>query len=302
MSFQIIKVRFINGLFALACALLSTSICLASQGTEQSLQTDKQNLKIIALAPHIVELLFDIGAGKQIIATGSYADYPEQAKTLPRVGDHSRLQIEKILKLKADIVIAWRSGNPLEDLARLEQFGIPVIYSDPKKLEDVAKELLMFGEMTGRQTVARLRADTYVMGLKKLREQYANQIPISVFFEIWSAPLQTIAGNAWPQQHLNICGAQNIFADLSNDYPSVSLEQVISKMPQVIIQPKANKQLASRLYDWQKFDFLPAVKNDFVFRPDADRLYRMTTRVLDEVQVICEQIQLARRYYQQQQS
>ncbi|MEP4890335.1 MAG: cobalamin-binding protein [Aliiglaciecola sp.] len=280
--------------------LLSTANATTVQNFEQVKQNERQNFKIIALAPHIVELLFDIGAGEQIIATGSYADYPEQAKTLPRVGDHSRLQIEKILQLKPDLVIAWKSGNPLEDLDRLQQFGIPVVYSDPKTLEDVGKELLMLGDLTGRQTLAKHRADTYLTQLAKLRHDFANQTPVSVFFEIWPAPLQTIAGNAWPQQHLNTCGAINIFAELDNDYPSVSLEQVISKMPQAIIQPKSNKQSVNKLYNWQKFSFLPAVQHGFIFRPDADKLFRMTTRVLSEVEVLCKQIQQTRRIYQQE--
>ncbi|GAB2685854.1 cobalamin-binding protein [Aliiglaciecola aliphaticivorans] len=293
-----LKNMLVYWLWGFAVLVFSCANCAAAQATEKVKQTDKQKLKIIALAPHIVELLFDIGAGEQIIATGSYADYPEQAKTLPRVGDHSRLQIEKILQLNPDLVVAWKSGNPLEDLARLEQFGILVVYSDPKKLEDIAQELLLFGDLTGRHPLAQHRADTYLAQLTNLRHQFANQTPVDVFFEIWPAPLQTIAGNAWPQQHLDICGAKNIFAGLDNDYPSVSLEQVISKSPQAIIQPKSTKQLASRLYDWQKFTFLPAVQHNLIFQPDADKLFRMTTRVLSEVQTLCEQIQRARHVYQ----
>lgn len=277
--------------------LLCMGVCEAVEPDDNLNIQHKQNLKIIALAPHIVELLFDIGAGHQIIATGTYADFPEQAKTLPRVGDHSRLQIEKILQLRPDLVIAWRSGNSLTDLARLEEFGIRVFYSDPKVLEDVSKEIRIFGELTGRQQQANLLADNYQLHLTNMRKQYAAKQSISVFYEIWPAPMQTIAGDAWPQQHLDLCGARNIFAEINEDYPSVSLEQVISRMPQVIIQPKAAQQIESRLFDWQQFGFIPAVENHFILRPNADKVYRMTTRVLSEIELLCENIERARLFY-----
>jgi vitamin B12 transport system substrate-binding protein len=74
-----------------------------------------QKLRIIALAPHIVESLYAIGAGDQIIGTTTHADYPKSAEDILRVGNYARLQIEKIIQLKPDVIIAWKTGNPTDD-------------------------------------------------------------------------------------------------------------------------------------------------------------------------------------------
>ena len=99
--------------------------------TNKELANNKSKPSIIALAPHIVEMLYDVGAGEQIIGTTSFADYPEQAKKIPRIGNYVRLQLERVIELQPDLIIAWKSGNPSDDLALLEQLGFNIMYSQP---------------------------------------------------------------------------------------------------------------------------------------------------------------------------
>ena len=260
----------------------------------------KQQKRIIALAPHIVEQLFEIGAGEQIIATTSYADYPEQANDIPRVGNYARLQIEKILQLQPDVVIAWESGNPSEDLQRLKQYGIPILFSKPKKLEDVAVELEMLGELTGREKQAKRVASQFRARLNKLRDTYRNKAPIKVFYELWSRPLRTVANHAWPQQQLDVCRAHNPFVKSTGDYPQVGVEQVILHLPMVIIQPTQHSDTAPEEMVWKKWPQVPAVRYQQIIHPDADKVHRMTSRMLDELQSLCRQLDVARQYYQKQ--
>ncbi|MDU0355967.1 ABC transporter substrate-binding protein [Paraglaciecola aquimarina] len=134
---------------SLLCMLAATMFSLSTLGQTLTNQ-QKQQLRIIALAPHIVESLYEIGAGEQIIGTSSHADYPQQAKNILRVGNYASLQIEKILQLKPDSILVLQTGNPMSDLARLEKYQFKIIYSKPRKLSDVADELIMLGELTGR--------------------------------------------------------------------------------------------------------------------------------------------------------
>jgi vitamin B12 transport system substrate-binding protein len=115
-----------------------------------------------------------------------------------------------------------------------------------------------------------------------------------VFYELWPRPLQTVAKNAWPQQQIELCGASNPFADAQDDYPSIGLEQMLVTLPQVVIQPDQHNP--DRL-NWPQWQHIPAVKNNFIFHPNADKAHRMTTRMLDEVVILCEQIQQARQFY-----
>ena len=253
-------------------------------------ETDKQSLKIIALAPHIVEQLYAIGAGDQVIGTTAYSDYPEAAKSIPVVGSYAGLQVEKILQMQPDLVIAWKTGNPVSDLERLKKYQLPVVYSDIRTLDDVAAELRQFGELTGRQTAAEYQARAYEQALSTLRNRYAGKQPVKVFYELWSRPLTTVAGSAWPQQQLELCGAENPFADSIDDYPHVGLEQVLVSQPQVVIQPSKHSQNSPDAINWQQWPSIPAVKNNAIFHPDADKVHRMTARTLPEIEKLCQQI------------
>jgi vitamin B12 transport system substrate-binding protein len=254
-------------------------------------QNDRRHsLKLIALAPHIVEQLYAIGAGEQIIGTTGYADYPEAARAIPVVGSYAGLQIEKIVQMQPDLVIAWKTGNPAADLARLQKYQMPIVYSDIRSLDDVAAELRQFGELTGRQTEAEQQAQAYEKELSRLRQRYSGKTPVRVFYELWSRPLTTVAGNAWPQQQLELCGAENPFADSLDDYPHVGLEQVLVSQPQAIVQPSKHSQDSPDAINWQKWPLIPAVKNQAIFHPDADKVHRMTARTLPEIDALCQQI------------
>lgn len=259
-----------------------------------------QKQRIIALAPHIVESLYAIGAGQQIIGTTAYADYPEAAEGILRVGNYARLQIEKIIQLKPDVIIAWKTGNPADDLARLEKYQLKVIYSHPQTLNDVASELIMLGKVTGREKAANALAAEYLKKLQQIENTYANKDKVSVFYELWSRPLRTVANQAWPQQQIELCGASNPFAEAQDDYPSIGLEQVLVTLPQIVIQPGQHSADSPDGLNWLQWQHIPAVKNNFIFHPNADKAHRMTTRMLDEVLILCEQIDTARRFYQAQ--
>ena len=292
---SLITNRFLR-VFLLVSAVLSSlnaSQSMANTKSDDSLQ----KLRIIALAPHIVESLYAIGAGQQIIAATAHSDYPKAAADILQIGNYARLQIEKIIQLKPDVIIAWKTGNPSEDLARLEKYQLNVIYSHPQTLEDVANELIMLGKITGREAAANAIATRYLTKLHKIKQTYANQKKISVFYELWSRPLRTVANKAWPQQQIELCGASNPFANAKDDYPSIGLEQVLVTLPQVVIQPSQHSAASPDGLNWPQWQHIPAVKNNFIFHPNADKVHRMTTRMLDEVVILCEQIDTARQFY-----
>lgn len=259
-----------------------------------------QPMRIVALAPHIVESLYEIGAGNMIIATSEHSDYPEEAKAIPRVGNYARLQIERIVQLAPDVIIAWRTGNPQDDLERLKSYGFKVVYSNPTTLASVADELMMLGQLTGKSTVANKIARDYLQRLNSLKSNYSQALPITGFYEMWARPLRTVANKAWLQQQLAICGVQNPFEQLSEDYPLVGLEQVLASKPQIVLQPTPHSPQNTDALNWQQWPEIPASKHGFIFHPDADKTHRMTIRMLDEVETMCKQVDTARNFYQQQ--
>jgi len=251
---------------------------------------------IIALSPHIVEILYDIGAGEQIIGTTNFADYPEQAKSIPVIGNYLRLQIEKVITLKPDLIIAWKSGSPSDDLARLKQLGFTIVYSQPNSFADIAKEMREFGELTGNKEKAEQKAQLFLTKLAVIKEKFQNKTAITGFYELWSRPLTTVAKGSWPQQFLSICRVTNPFEKVVTPYPQVNIETVLQTPVELIIQPLSENQTDKQGFNWQDWPVIPAVKNKQIIQPDADAMHRMTTRSLEELQNLCLSIDKTRQW------
>lgn len=283
----------LNYFFTYSKTLLLAAVLillLNKQTSAEQLNSQQPSPRIIALAPHIVEMLYEVGAGDLIIGTTDHADFPEQAKEIPRVGNYAKLSIEQILSLDPDLIIAWRTGNPSDDLARLEKMGIKIVYSEPEKLEDVAKEIQAFAKIANAEAQGKVVADAYLARLAKIKAQYQDKTPIKVFFEMWSRPLTTVANNSWPQQQLAICKADNPFIKSATDYPQINIELVVLKAPEIIIQPTSEGHRNKDMVNWQQWPQMPAVKANAFLRPNADKIYRMTSRVLDELSLLCQGI------------
>lgn len=264
---------------------------------------DERKPTIIALSPHIVEMLYAIGAGDQIIGTTDFANYPEAALTIPRIGNAMKLQLERVVAMQPDLIIAWQSGNPSTDLARLTELGLTIVYSEPKNYRDLAQEMIHFGQLTGNAEQANQQAELLLANLSALENRYKNSEAINVFYELWHKPLTTIAQGAWPQQNIDICNAVNPFEHAEIAYPQVNIEYLVKQSIQVIIQPesftakKENKPPTER-FNWQQWPMLDAVKYNKILQPDADALHRMTPRGLVELKNLCDDIDQARQFYQ----
>ncbi|WAJ71553.1 cobalamin-binding protein [Catenovulum adriaticum] len=271
--------------------LLTFSFSLSSSAA------DNKAVRLVVAAPHIVEMLYAIGAGDSIIGTTEHSDYPQAATKIPRIGNYAGLQVERILQLKPDYIVAWKTGNPEVDLNRLEKLGMTVVYSNPTDLKSVADELIMLGELTGQKSKANQIATAYMDKLNRLKQKYKTHQPISVFYQLWTAPLTTVANNAWPQQLLAICQVDNPFIALKGDYPQLSIEHVMMAKPKLIIIPTSTGEPNQIKGYWQQFNAIPAVKNKQIITVNSDKLHRMTPRALDELEVMCEKIDNARAVY-----
>ena len=255
--------------------------------------------RIVALAPHIVEMLFDIGAGDQIVGTVEYADYPEAALKIPRIGGYHGIQIEKVLALKPDLVIVWQSGNKVSDIEQMEKMGLKIAYSQPYAIEDVASELRALGQLTGHKVQAEVVANRYVQRLEKLRQRYASQQqakikPMKVFYQLWPEPMRTINKETLINQMIEVCQGQNVFANNPTPYPQIGIENVIVAQPEIIIYPDEKSTIEQPIIDWRKWPEIPAVKHNRFVRVNADLMHRFSTRMLEGIEDMCEKIDVFR--------
>lgn len=266
--------------------LISTS-ALAANTDKTTAELTKPPLRIVALAPHLVEMLFKIGAGKHIVGTVDYADYPEAAKAIERVGGNYGIQVEKILALKPDLVFVWQSGNKAEDIEQLERLGLKVIKSTPEHIEDVAKELKYFGQLTGYEHSANEQADEFLVKLAALKAKYQHKKRVRAFYQLWSEPMMTVNKETKIHQLMSICQAENVFADNPTQYPQISIENVMVASPELIIIPDEASVTPQPDIQWQNWSEIPAVKHNQFIHVNADLLHRFSTRMLLGVESMC---------------
>ena len=255
---------------------------------------DIKQQRIIALSPHSVELLFLLGAGDQIIATTSFADYPEAAKLIPVIGGYNGIQIEKVLSLKPDLIIAWEGGNKLDDLDQLERLGLNVYRTQTNSLSEIADEIRRLGELIGVPDRANSEADQYLNGLAALKQEYSNKRPIRFFYQLWNEPLRAMAAKSWINEMLVGCGGVNIFNGSVNEYPQVSIENVLAEQPELIIIPSHHGHGLGEGDFWQNWPEVPAVKNNRIFYVNGDLLHRFSVRTLEGMKTVCEHLDSVR--------
>jgi iron complex transport system substrate-binding protein len=250
--------------------------------------------RIVSLAPHITELLFAAGVGARIVGADAWSDYPPAARNIARIGDSSRIDLERVLALKPDLVVAWDSGNPRADIARLRQLGVPVFVSEPRRLQDIADDLRKLGHLAGADAAADAAAQSFEARVVALRAKYAEQRPLRVFYQISAQPLMTVNGAHLISALLALCGGRNVFADLTPLAPAVSTEAVLGADPDVIIAGSWPGEPDNAFDTWKSWPQLRAVRNGRLYTVPADDLHRATPRILDGAQRVCTLLQQAR--------
>lgn len=266
---------------------VSTSALEVVDGTGATIRLPQSANRIISLTPHITELLYAVGAGDRLVGTVAYSDFPEQAKSLPRVGDSGRLDLEAVLSLQPDLVIAWASGTSALQLERLEQLGIPVYRSEPRKIADIVSEMKNFGVMAGTERTANEQSRRVEEAFQTLRREHAGQEKRRVFYQIWDRPLMTVTGEHLISDILQLCGGENIFADLSGLTATISTEAVLVRQPQVIIVAAMGESADQMIAAWQKWPLLPAVETARIVSINPDLMHRPGPRIVQGAQRLC---------------
>jgi len=251
--------------------------------------------RIISLSPNITELVFAAGAGDKLVGVSSYSDYPDDAKLIPGIGDSSSLDLERIVALKPDLVIAWGSGNKVADIDKLERLGLTVFVTEATNLEDISRLLQKIGKLAGTLTIAELVASSYDIELQKIKQRYQSRKQVEVLYLIWHQPLMTVSGNHIISDIINICGGINVFAAASSLTLAISAESLLEANPQIIISsmPLVSPETGAREL-WHRFPHIRAVRNHNLFFVHPDLILRQTARMLKATKTVCEQIESAR--------
>jgi vitamin B12 transport system substrate-binding protein len=223
--------------------------------------------RVITLSPHLTEMAF--AAGITPVAVSAWSDYPPAAQVLEQVANWQGVNVERILALKPDVVLAWRGGNPQRQIDQLRQFGVNVVWIDPDSLEQMADAMASLQRWSPRPQQALDAARQLKRQANALRARYAALPPVPVFLQFGQQPLFTAARNTLQNSIITLCAGKNIFADSRVSWPQVSREQVLMRHPQAIIIGGSAAQAQNVARFWQPQLNVPviAINDDWLSRP-----------------------------------
>lgn len=273
--------------FTLLCITFSANAYKVSDYLGNELELIQPVQRIVTLIPHATELLFSVGAGAKVVGAVEYSDFPEEAKKIPQVGNYAGLNIEAIVALQPDVIIYWPEGNPARDIERLKQLKMPLFASDPNTFVEIADDIKRFGALTGNIDSSEKIATAFLQEVEQVRQDNENKQSLRVFYQVWNQPLLSQNGDTFISRVINLCGGENIFADLPIKSPQISIEAVLTENPDIILVGATDGQRPEWLDGWQQYGYLKAVKNNQLKTVDADVIHRPTLRLLDATKQVC---------------
>jgi len=249
--------------------------------------------RIIVLAPSLAELAFAAGAGGRLVGVARHSDFPPAAREITQVGDAARIDFERIVALKPDLILAWKSGNSPTDVSRLEGLGYPAFVSEPARLSDIPRLLRAIGALAGTLPAAGKTAAEFEREIGALRGRYAKARTVRVFYQIWHRPLLTVNGAHMISDAIALCGGENVFADVTQLTPSITLEAVIAAKPEVILGGGSAGGEKEFVAQWRASS-VPPLRALPVHHINPDHIQRQSPRIVEGAKAVCAALEQVR--------
>jgi iron complex transport system substrate-binding protein len=244
--------------------------------------------RIVSLVPGVTEILFAIGAQDAVVGVTDFCDYPPDARRKARVGDMLAPNLETLVSLKPDLVVATRSGNREETFDQLKRLGLPVyLVDEPPSLAGVLRLVGGLGQLTGRRDAAAAVAAGLEGRIASVRERVAGRPHPRVLYVLWPEPLIVPGRGSLVSELIASAGGESVTADQAQGYPRMSLEAAVGRAPEVIILARhgAGTGPAAR-EQWQRLEGLPAIRSGRLYAADGDLLHRYGPRVVDGLELL----------------
>ncbi len=237
--------------------------------------------RIVSLVPSVTEVLYAIGAEDLLVGVTDFCDYPPEAKRKPHVGGMLSPNLETLVTLKPDLVVATRSGNTEETFDQLKRLGIPVYLADPTTVSDVLRLVSNLGELTGHRDGAAAVDKDIERRIEAVRDRVAGRPLPRVLYVLWPEPLIVPGKGALVSELIAIAGGASVTADQGQGYPRMSLEAAVGRAPEVIILAShGSKGGPAARQQWERLESMPAIKSGRLYTADGDLMHRYGPRFL----------------------
>jgi iron complex transport system substrate-binding protein len=238
--------------------------------------------RIVSLVPSVTELIFALGAEQRLVGRTDFCDHPPAAKQTPSVGGMLAPNLEAIVALKADLVVATSSGNREETVAQLGRLRIPTYLVIANRVNEVKDVITRLGTLTGRSDAVPPLIARLEERIAAVQMAVAPFPPPRVLYVLWPEPLIVPGREAIVTELIRLAGGRSVTADYRGDYPRASLEAVLAAAPEVILLARHGPATGPIPREkWERFVSLPAIKTGRLHAVEGDLLHRYGPRMID---------------------
>lgn len=249
---------------------------------DRKLYLAKPPTRIISLAPSITEILFAIGLDDEIIGVTDFCNFPEKALSKPKVS-YTRPNIEVLVALEPQLVLAPPSFIRADVLAKLEQLKIPTFVLESKTVEGIFGHIQLLGRMVGRASEANAFAANLRKQVTALTKKVEGRPRPILLYVLNSDPLITVGPGSFIHHLIELAGGRNAAERANAPYPRLTMEEVLMQNPQILLFPIGEYEGIPQAEQdrWKRWTSLRAVQDGKLFQVQADLLNRPGPRVLE---------------------
>lgn len=250
------------------------ALCLAISASAQRRVTDELGRsvmvpdhphRIICLLPSIVDDVYALGAGQDVVAVSDYTKFPAEARKKPRVGAPLSPSLEVIVALHPDLVLGDGDLNGAETLRHLEQLGIPVFMVNSHGVAGIYSSIDSIGHALHREDAAAQLIASLHQREAAVRARVSGKPPVQVLMPVWYDPIVTVGSHAYITELIGLAGGHSVTSDIPQEWPQVSLETIVARRPEALLLVRGSKVSLDLLRGRPGWNQLPAVRNHRVY-------------------------------------
>ena len=253
----------------------------------RTVHIEKKPMRIVSLSPSNTENLYSLGLENRIVGITDYCDYPPETKLKERVGGFTNPNVEKILNLTPDLVVAYYGQETFVD--QLENAGVTVIVLHPQTIPNIIQNVKLLGQITETSP----RANALVSILQNRVDNVTKKTSLlddskrpRVYYEMWCNPYYTAGPGSFVDMLIRMAGGINIASNTTSEWPVISEEFIIGSNPKIIITTLMNQATLNDIKNRTGWIVLDAIKNDKVYQVDGNLLERPGPRLIDGLELL----------------
>ncbi|QDQ26935.1 ABC transporter substrate-binding protein [Chitinimonas arctica] len=277
-------------LFLIACLPVWANGIEVRDDADRLIKLTQPARRIVSLSPHATELLYAIGAADKLVGRDGASDYPAAAKRLPAVGQYGAFNVEAIVALRPDLVVAWEGPQAGPATKRLRELGIAVFASQPGSVAAIGSSLRGLGQLSGQGSQAEAAAQAFEQGWRALEQRYRQARPLQVVTQVGDEPAMTVNDKQFVAAVLRSCGTRNPFGGEPAAIPLLSAEALLAAKPDAVVALAEASTAQQWFARWRGLPFRPAY-----LAVEPDSLGRPGLRVLPAAVALCKRLDALRR-------